>query len=40
MEAQAYADDMRTELIVDALDMTVTIRKPERGLIHNSDQRA
>ena len=34
----AFADHMRTELIVDAVDMALFTRKPKRGLIHHSDQ--
>ncbi|MDB9846272.1 IS3 family transposase [Acidimicrobiales bacterium] len=34
----SYANHMRTELIVDAIDMAVEQRKPGRGLIHHSDQ--
>jgi putative transposase len=36
----AMRDDMRAELVVDALGMAVTMRRPERGggLIHHSDR--
>jgi len=34
----SYATHMRTELIVDALDMAVHQRRPGRGLVHHSDQ--
>jgi putative transposase len=34
----SYANHMRTELIVDAIDMAVEQRKPARGLVHHSDQ--
>lgn len=34
----SYATHMRTELIVDALDMAVQQRRPARGLVHHSDQ--
>ena len=29
---------MRTELIVDAIDMAIETHRPPRGLIHHSDQ--
>ena len=32
------AEHMRTELVVDALEMAVARRRPEPGLIHHSDQ--
>ncbi len=32
------ADHMRAELVVDALQMAVSRRRPEPGLIHHSDQ--
>jgi transposase InsO family protein len=32
------ADHMRTELVVDALEMALARRRPEPGLIHHSDQ--
>jgi putative transposase len=31
-------DDLRAELVVDALEMAVTRRRPRPGLIHHSDQ--
>ena len=31
-------DDLRAELVLDALGMAVTRRRPERGLIHHSDR--
>ena len=34
----AMADHMRAELVVDALQMAVSRRRPEPGLIHHSDQ--
>jgi putative transposase len=34
----SMADHMRHELVVDALNMAVARRRPERGLIHHSDQ--
>jgi putative transposase len=34
----AMEDHMRTELVVDALQMAVWRRKPAPGLIHHSDQ--
>ena len=34
----AMADHMRTELVVDALQMAVARRRPAPGLIHHSDQ--
>jgi len=34
----SYASHMRTELIVDAIDMAIECRRPPRGLIHHSDQ--
>ena len=36
----SYATHMRTELIVDAIDMAIETRRPPRGLIHHSDQSA
>lgn len=32
------AEHMRTELVVEALEMAVSRRKPEPGLVHHSDQ--
>jgi len=34
----SMADHLRAELVVDALEMAVYRRRPERGLIHHSDQ--
>ena len=34
----SMADHMRSELVVDALQMAVARRRPEPGLIHHSDQ--
>lgn len=34
----SMADHMRSELVVDALEMAVHRRRPEPGLIHHSDQ--
>jgi len=34
----SFAEHMRTDLIVDALDMAVETRRPLPGLIHHSDQ--
>jgi putative transposase len=34
----AMADHLRTELVVDALDMAIWNRRPEPGLVHHSDQ--
>ena len=34
----AYANHMRTELIIDAIDNAVELRRPDRGLVHHSDQ--
>jgi putative transposase len=34
----AMAEHMRAELVVEALEMAVFQRKPDRGLIHHSDQ--
>lgn len=31
-------DDLKAELVVDALGMAVTLRRPESGLIHHSDR--
>ena len=32
------ADHLRTELVVDALDMAIWRRRPAGGLVHHSDQ--
>jgi putative transposase len=34
----SVADHMRAELVVDALEMAVSRRKPDAGLVHHSDQ--
>jgi putative transposase len=34
----SMADHLRSELVVDALEMALHRRRPERGLIHHSDQ--
>jgi putative transposase len=34
----ALADHLRAELVVDALEMAVTRRRPDAGLVHHSDQ--
>ena len=34
----SMADHMRSDLVVDALNMAVARRRPEAGLIHHSDQ--
>jgi putative transposase len=34
----SMADHMRTELVVDALQMGLQRRRPDPGLIHHSDQ--
>ena len=34
----SMADHLRAELVVDALEMALARRRPERGLIHHSDQ--
>ena len=34
----SMADHMRSELVVDALEMALARRQPEAGLIHHSDQ--
>src|SRR5205823_4820948 len=34
----ALADHMRTELVTDALQMALTGRRPQPGLIHHSDR--
>ena len=31
-------DDLRSELVVDALEMAVTRRRPQPGLVHHSDR--
>jgi putative transposase len=36
----SMADHMRSDLVVDALNMAVARRAPEAGLIHHSDQRS
>ena len=36
----SMADHMRAELVVDALQMAITRRRPAPGLIHHSDQGA
>ena len=36
----SMADHMRSELVVDALQMAIARRQPEAGLIHHSDQGA
>lgn len=33
----AIADHLRTELVLEALDMAIAHRRPDRGLIHHSD---
>jgi putative transposase len=38
MVGWSMADQMRRELVVDALTMAVSRRRPEPGLIHHSDQ--
>jgi hypothetical protein len=32
------ADHLRSKLVVDALEMALTRRRPDRGLVHHSDQ--
>jgi len=32
------AGHLRTELILDALDMAISVRRPDEGLIHHSDR--
>jgi transposase InsO family protein len=32
------ADHLRSELVLDALEMALARRRPDRGLIHHSDQ--
>ena len=34
----AMADHMRTELVIDCLNMAITHRKPAKGLIHHNDR--
>ena len=34
----SFADHMRTELILEALDMAIETRRPDPGVIHHSDQ--
>ena len=34
----ALADHLRAELVIDALEMAVARRRPDRGLVHHSDQ--
>jgi putative transposase len=34
----ALADNMRTDLVLEALRMAVILRRPERGLVHHSDR--
>jgi putative transposase len=34
----SVADNMRSDLVVDALEMAVARRKPQAGLVHHSDQ--
>jgi len=34
----SMADHMRTELVLDALQMALEHRRPEPGLVHHSDQ--
>jgi len=34
----AMADHLRTELVIDALDMAIWNRRPNPGLVHHSDQ--
>ena len=34
----SMADHMRSDLVVDALNMAIARRRPEAGLIHHSDQ--
>jgi HTH-like domain/Integrase core domain len=36
----AMADHLRTELVLDALDMAIWNRRPQPGLVHHSDQGA
>jgi putative transposase len=34
----AMTDHLRSELVIDALQMAITRRKPDPGVIHHSDQ--
>ena len=34
----SMADHLRSELVIDALEMALARRRPERGLVHHSDQ--
>lgn len=34
----SFADHLRSELVVDAIDMAIFTRRPEPGLVHHSDQ--
>jgi putative transposase len=34
----SMADHLRSEIVVDALEMALARRRPDRGLIHHSDQ--
>jgi putative transposase len=34
----SLADHLRAEIVVDALEMAVGRRRPERGLVHHSDR--
>ena len=34
----ALADHLRAEIVIDALEMAVARRRPDRGLVHHSDQ--
>lgn len=34
----SMADHLRTELVLDALDMALWMRRPEEGLVHHSDR--
>ncbi len=36
----ALEDHLRAELVVDALEQALQRRRPERGLVHHSDQRS
>jgi transposase InsO family protein len=35
----SMADHLRAELVVDALEMALARRRPDRGLVHHSDPR-